>query len=155
MVNGMFSWEVTWDFWEIPSKKSMYYVDIIGRIIGYNMGIWWGYDQQYDNSVCAGRGYIPFFGNVSIYRHWWNIAAVCCMDGPQGVMLIYMSWGLHRLRSPKINPLGFGEHGSVQNLGVDGIILKSGTPKSIIINYISLYAFERASDMGMGQNPGT
>jgi len=39
MVNGMFSWEVTWDFWEIPSNKSMYYVDIIGRIIGYNMGI--------------------------------------------------------------------------------------------------------------------
>ena len=69
------------------------------------------------------------------------------MDGPQGVMPIYISWGLHRLRSPKKNTLGFGEHGSVQNLGVDGIILKSGTPKSIIINYISLYAFERASEI--------
>ena len=77
------------------------------------------------------------------------------MDGPQGVMPIYISWGYIGYVARKKNTLGFGEHGSVRNLGVDGIILKSGTPKSIIINYISLYAFERASDMGMGQNPGT
>lgn len=46
----------------------------------------------------------------------------------------YISWGLRSryVARKKNNTLGFGEHGSVQNLGVDGIILKSGTPKSII-----------------------